>query len=409
MNDINKRNSNDVLSGNTESINTNSDTLMENEKPQTEHENSGESLQNELTGNEGITGLERKNVKFLDDGQMAASGSFLIHQNKNNFEQIEVSSHENMSTNIDNRLVKNELNDIDSASVVQSIGHILRRARMAKSMSVEDVSRQLRISVQQIEAIEKENFEKLPGRTFLRGFIRNYANLVRLDPIPLLQLLPESTPIVSTYERTPFKDKQLSFSSSRESSGNNWLVMIIALIVIVLGAYFIIENNGWNKKSDNNSINSEMKMDTEKASVEIQLPLSTNIKNEGNSQETKVPEANHQTRKNFETESNIKTEIIPLENKSIVKKAANSTIAANDLGNLQFKFTADSWIKVVDGGGASLLEQIRKGGTAQTLTGKRPLSIVLGNASGVNLTYNGTEVDISSYKRQDGTARFTLE
>ncbi|TXI38197.1 MAG: DUF4115 domain-containing protein, partial [Nitrosomonas sp.] len=35
--------------------------------------------------------------------------------------------------------------------------------------------------------------------------------------------------------------------------------------------------------------------------------------------------------------------------------------------------------------------------------------LVIGNASGVNLTYNDKEIDISSYKKQGGTARFTLE
>ena len=45
---------------------------------------------------------------------------------------------------------------IDSASVVHGVGHMLRNARMDRNISVEDVSRQLRISVQQVEAIEKE-------------------------------------------------------------------------------------------------------------------------------------------------------------------------------------------------------------------------------------------------------------
>jgi cytoskeleton protein RodZ len=84
--------------------------------------------------------------------------------------------------------------DTDAAGIgiVQGIGHQLKAARTARSMSIEDVSRQLRISVQQIEAIEKEDFAKLPGRTFLRGFVRNYSNLMQLDPAPILKLLPQS-------------------------------------------------------------------------------------------------------------------------------------------------------------------------------------------------------------------------
>ena len=71
---------------------------------------------------------------------------------------------------------------IDSASVVHGVGHMLRNARMDKRMSVEDVSRQLRISVQQVEAIEKESFEELPGRTFVEDLCEImpiYCNWIR--------------------------------------------------------------------------------------------------------------------------------------------------------------------------------------------------------------------------------------
>ena len=280
-------------------------------------------------------------------------------------------------------------------------------------MSVEDVSRQLRLSIQQIEAIEKEDFEKLPGRTFLRGFIRNYANLVQLDPIPLLQLLPESAPVISTYEPTPLKNKQISFSSNRESSSNNRLIIVIVLFIIALGTYFIFENSSWNKKLDNNSINSEVKTDTEKTSVEIQLPLSATVKNTTNIQANKGSETGDQinSEKNSATGSDIKTEtiVIPIENKPIIQETEKPAVTSSNSGNLYFKFTADSWVKVVDGRGVSLFEQLKKGGSEQIITGKKPLSIVIGNASGVNLTYNDTKIDISSYKKRDGTARFTLE
>ena len=320
-----------------------------------------------------------------------------------------------MYTHIEHKPERNELNDIDSASVVQSVGHLLRKARLMKGMSVEDVSRQLRLSVLQIEAIEKEAFDKLPGRTFLRGFIRNYAHLVQLDPNPLLQMLPESTPVISTYERTPLKNKQLSFASSREDSGGNRLVSVIVLLMIVVGAYYAYESSDWTKQADQNATTtaaaSEVKIDAAKTSVEIQLPLSTSVNNEASSQVNKAPEFNlSANNKSIDARSSAtKIEAIELENKSFLEGIDDLANISNDLGNLHFKFTADSWVKVLDGKGVSLLEQVRKGGTEQNLTGKRPLSIVLGNASGVILTYNGTEVDIRSYKKQDGTARFTLE
>ena len=416
MNDIHQRNSDNAQPvGEKESVDIDLTTATGDHSPQTEHKNARENIQQDLTVNQNTPVSEEKNTQSFRTEQMTDFSSFPINKNKNTSGQIKVGDNENKSINSDSKVSKNVQNDIDSTHIVQSIGHILRKARIAKGMSIEDVSRQLRLSVQQIEVIEKEDFDKLPGRTFLRGFIRNYANLVQLDPVPLLQMLPESARTMLTYERTPFKKKQISFSSSRESSGSNRLVIFIILFASVFGAYFIFENSNWNNKSDNNLISSETKRNTEKTPMEIQLPLSATVKNTANPQAHKKSETSVEINgeKNSEINSSVKTETltipIPIENKPVTQETEKPVVASRDLGNLYFKFTADSWVKVVDGKGVSLLEQLKKKGSEQIVTGKRPLSIVIGNATGVNLTYNDVEIDISSYKKQDGTARFTLQ
>lgn len=355
--------------------------------------------------------IELSSDKPVDDFSSLASG-LNSHQ-----KQLQTNNNYNsMNTSFDNNQARNEFNAIDSASVVQSVGHLLRNARTAKGLSIDDVSRQLRLSAQQIEAIEKEDFEKLPGRTFLRGFIRNYANLVQLNPVPLLQMLPESTRVISTYERTPFKNKQISFSSNREKPGNHSLIIAIILFVIILGAYFLFENGGWNKNSDISAESVETKTESATASVEIQLPLPGVVKNTSNTSDSpanKPSEVNNPVpaTENTAAQADAKTESAP-ENKSAVEKTEKTekTVAFDkNTGHLYFKLTADSWIKVVDGKGVTVFEQLKKSGSEQIVTGKRPLSLVIGNASGVNLTYNDKEIDISSYKKQGGTARFTLE
>ncbi|PTQ77170.1 cytoskeleton protein RodZ [Nitrosomonas oligotropha] len=355
--------------------------------------------------------IELSSDKPVNDFTPLASG-LNSHQ-----KQLQTNNNYNsMNTSFDNNQARNEFNAIDSASVVQSVGHLLRNARTAKGLSIDDVSRQLRLSAQQIEAIEKEDFEKLPGRTFLRGFIRNYANLVQLNPVPLLQMLPESTRVISTYERTPFKNKQISFSSNREKPGNHSLIIAIILFVIILGAYFLFENGGWNKNSDVSAEIEEKKTESATASVEIQLPLPGIVKNTSNTSDSpanKSSEVNNPVpaMENTAAQADAKTESAP-ENKSAVEKTEKTEKTATfdkNTGHLYFKLTADSWIKVVDGKGVTVFEQLKKSGSEQIVTGKRPLSLVIGNASGVNLTYNDKEIDISSYKKQGGTARFTLE
>jgi cytoskeleton protein RodZ len=343
------------------------------------------------------------------DIQHTAESSPLSADQMNAVERFDMNSQENLNFPSGFQLRNNGSNTMDSASIVQSVGHILRKARMAKGLSIDDVSRQLRLSNHQVEAIEKEDFEKLPGRTFLRGFVRNYANLCQLNAAPLLQMLPESEPTRFHYEKTPLKNKNLSFSERRENSSNKRVAALILLLIAALGAYFVLENNDGQKLARQDH-QTEIKIDADKASVEIPLPLSSTPAeapaNKSFETALQLPSQNSSVSASNLT---VQTLTLPVENKPVIQEAEKPLPTLSDIGTLHFKFNSDSWVKVVDGKNVTILEQLRKGGSEQTITGKRPLSVVLGNAAGVRLTYNDKDIELSSYKKQDGTARLTLE
>jgi cytoskeleton protein RodZ len=70
--------------------------------------------------------------------------------------------------------------------VLQGVGPRLAAAREAKGMATAEVAAKLRLGVRQIEALEADAYDQLPGEVFVRGFIRNYAKLLDLDPEALL-------------------------------------------------------------------------------------------------------------------------------------------------------------------------------------------------------------------------------
>ena len=73
-----------------------------------------------------------------------------------------------------------------------SVGLVLRQARESRQMSVADVAQLLKISYRQVDALESDNWDALPGQTFVLGFIRNYARLLHLDATPLLQQIKDA-------------------------------------------------------------------------------------------------------------------------------------------------------------------------------------------------------------------------
>ena len=70
------------------------------------------------------------------------------------------------------------------------LGETLRRARLSKNVTFEDAERVTRIRREYLEALEREDFNKLPAPVYARGFLRSYAGYLGLDPGELMPFFP---------------------------------------------------------------------------------------------------------------------------------------------------------------------------------------------------------------------------
>src|SRR5918999_3432006 len=71
--------------------------------------------------------------------------------------------------------------------VLTGVGAALKQEREAADLAIADVAQRLKLLPRQIESLEHERFDRLPGPAIARGMVRNYARLLRLDPEPLLE------------------------------------------------------------------------------------------------------------------------------------------------------------------------------------------------------------------------------
>lgn len=138
---------------------------------------------------------------------------------------------------------------------MSGIGEQLRQARLAKGIDLQEIARETRISSRYLEALEREDFEVLPGALFARNFARQYAALVGLDqsqieanldrafpkaPDPVLeQLSTQQTAIQLQPLRDSFNFDSSSWRRARWSS---------VALVAVLGASSAIYM-GWQELS----------------------------------------------------------------------------------------------------------------------------------------------------------------
>ena len=75
---------------------------------------------------------------------------------------------------------------------------------------------------------------------------------------------------------------------------------------------------------------------------------------------------------------------------------------------MRFRFEQESWVEIRDRNGRVIFSQLNAAGTEQVVSGKPPLSLVVGNASGVRLTRNQQPVNLAPYTKVD-VARLTLD
>jgi cytoskeletal protein RodZ len=122
------------------------------------------------------------------------------------------------------------------------IGATLREAREAQSRSIEDMALSLRARVVQLEALENEDFETFGGDVYAKGFLRNYAQELGLDPEPLLD----------TYRREVGHDDihaaslvgGVSTPKERRGAPPAWIAWLLVAVVVVAGIAVLGSTNG---------------------------------------------------------------------------------------------------------------------------------------------------------------------
>lgn len=258
-------------------------------------------------------------------------------------------------------------------------GRVLQAERLRRQLALDAVARQLRLSVSQIEALEADSYEKLPGTTFVRGFIRNYARVLGLDAEPLLaryELLhpPPSTRILSL--NTP--KGEVGSSTTRLFPGPKRRLR-----------------------------RARMRMAVSVIAVLVLLLFASGMPTRWARSVSEFAEAAPGSRPSSSRPTTSLSAVNDAHAQSLPTHPVKAPVATG-LARLEFDFAQQSWVEVRDHADQRLMAQLNPGGTRQSLSGQRPLSLVVGNASAVTITYNGKRIDLSPYT-QVNVARLTLD
>lgn len=258
-------------------------------------------------------------------------------------------------------------------------GRALAEARAARNLTVAEVAQQLKLSATQVEALESDAYDRLPGRVFVRGFVRNYAKLLDLDAealaanVELPHVPSPASAAVPLSRNIPFPEKGRA----------NWVPYALVLALIV-GAVVFFEV--FFSTPSAVVVSAVTPKPAEMAEVQV-TPVTEEV--------SAAPQPSPQ-------------EDVVASAVATQPAVTAAPPAQAGMAELHFVFETDSWVEVRDRNERILFSQLNPVGSEHHMQGRRPLSLVIGNARGVRLTYNGQPYDLTPHTRVD-VARFTLE
>jgi cytoskeleton protein RodZ len=121
---------------------------------------------------------------------------------------------------------------------VFEIGNTLREARVRRSITLQKVEEDTKIRVRYIQAMENEDFDVMPGATFVKGFLRTYSEYLSLDPEVMLDEY-RSRGVKSAEIQEPFGGVSM-LGAPRSHRGRNTIVFVAVICLLVLGVIWIL-------------------------------------------------------------------------------------------------------------------------------------------------------------------------
>ncbi|MBP5949762.1 RodZ domain-containing protein [Pseudomonas sp. P42] len=326
-------------------------------------------------------------------------------------------------------------------------GETLRQARESNGWSLAEVALKLNLTVTSLSNLEAGAFDKLPGHTFARGYIRAYAKLLGMDQTALVQQFDQSTGTDSQGSNVHALGR--IEEPVRVSHTILRIVSLLLLIAVIGGGFVWWQDQTSQRTKDLTSLAPEhvevegadgttqihpIDEPEDQAVAEGQAEGTTDLalpQSETTAESTGAEPAAPATA----PAAPAATPTAPVQTPAPVV-AAPATPAANvpatpaptvaapvapatpaptaqaaapvaGQGQVSVQFVADCWTQVADGTGKILFSGLKRKGDSLSVAGKPPFAVRLGYARGAQVSYNGQSVDTAPFTSGE-TARLKL-
>jgi cytoskeleton protein RodZ len=267
-------------------------------------------------------------------------------------------------------------------------GEALRAAREGRNWLKSDVAMQLHLSTDALTYLETGQFDKLPGLTFARGYVRAYAKLLGLDQNQLVHdfdVITGSTPVASNLHSLGRIEEPSRLSRTMLRAG------VVVLLLIMIGAGALWWQERYAATPQEQAARPIEHVEVESADGSTQIHPLDELEDQA-VEAAQVP---------IDLLAGEPAPLASVEAEPIEEAPVEETpvAVADDQGTLVLQFTEECWTRVADADGKVLASALKRPGETLEVRGKAPLEVRLGYARGVQVSYNGENVNVVPFMR----------
>jgi len=326
-------------------------------------------------------------------------------------------------------------------------GETLRQARESNGWSLAEVALKLNLTTTSLSNLEAGAFDKLPGHTFARGYIRAYAKLLGMDQAVLVQQFDQSTGTDS--QGSSVHSLGRIEEPVRVSHTILRIVSLLLLVAVIGGGFVWWQDQTSLRTKDLVGLTPEH-VEVEGADGTTQIHPLDEPEDQAVAQgqaegetELALPQAETSAEAPAETQATAPAAAPVAPTAPVAAAPTHGTASATPAtpapavpavpapvvtapvapsapapapvaaapaagqGQVQIQFTADCWTQVTDGSGKVLFSGLKRKGDNVSVSGKPPFAVRLGYARGAQVNYNGQAVDVAPFTSGE-TARLKL-
>ncbi|MGY2177645.1 RodZ domain-containing protein [Pseudomonas azotoformans] len=307
-------------------------------------------------------------------------------------------------------------------------GDTLRQARESNGWSLAEVALKLNLTTTSLGNLEAGAFDKLPGHTFARGYIRAYAKLLGIDQAILVQEFDQFTGTDSQGSNVHGLGR---IEEPVRVSHTILRIVSLLLLIAVIGGGFVWWQDQTSQRTKDLTSNAMEHVEVESADGTTQIHPLDEPEDQAVAESQAAPEAPATTEQPAPETAPAATAAAPAPATPAapahapaapvqapatpapaapaapaISPPTTPALIAGD-GRVQITFVADCWTQVTDGNGKVLFSGLKRKGDTLDQGGKPPLTLRLGFARGAQVAYNGQPVDVAPFTSGE-TARLKL-